>query len=81
MKKKSFLHRFKKYNTIKLVTLILLLIIPLIGILVYNKSLFEAMTINIYASGEDYKISKEGDNNSNEDSNSDSNSNSNRSYL
>ena len=47
MKKTSFLHRF---NTIKLVTLILLLVLPLVGILAYNKSLFEGMVINIYGS-------------------------------
>ena len=51
MKKRGFLHIFKKSNTIKIFTLILLVVLPLIGILAYNKSLFEAMTINIYGSG------------------------------
>ena len=69
MKKKGFLHIFKKSNTVKILTLIILVVLPLIGILAYNKSLFEAMTINIYGSGKDYEISKEG---------SSSNSNSNK---
>jgi hypothetical protein len=78
MTKKSLLHRFKSYNTIKLVTLILLLVLPLVGILAYNKSLFEGMVINIYGcpngSG---TISTSNDNNSNTNSNTNSNSNEN----
>ena len=60
MKKKGFWHIFKKSNTVKILTLIILVVLPLIGILAYNKSLFEAMTLNIYGSGQDYEISKEG---------------------
>lgn len=60
MKKKGFWHIFKKSNTIKILTLILLVVLPLIGILAYNKSLFEAMTLNIYGSGQDYEADKEG---------------------
>ena len=78
MTKKSLLHRFKSYNTIKLVTLILLLVLPLVGILVYNKRLFEGMVININGcpngSG---TISTSNDNNSNTNSNENDNSNSN----
>ena len=78
MKKKGFLHRFKSYNTIKLVTLLLLLVLPLVGILVYNKRLFEGMVININdcpnGSG---TISTSNDNNSNTNSNENDNSNSN----
>jgi hypothetical protein len=73
MKKKGFLHRFKKYNTIKLVTLLLLLVLPLVGILAYNKSLFEGMVINIYGSpngSATISTSNGDDNNSNDNSNS-----------
>ena len=70
MKKRGFLHIFKKSNTIKIFTLILLVVLPLIGILAYNKSLFEAMTINIYGSGKDYEISKEGSSGGTDNSNS-----------
>lgn len=69
MKNTGCLLIFKKSNTIKILTLIILVVLPLIGILAYNKSLFEAMTINIYANKDDYEISKEG---------SSSNSNSNK---
>lgn len=82
MTKKSLLHRFKSYNTIKLVTLILLLVLPLVGILVYNKRLFEGMVININGcpngSG---TISTSNDNNSNTNSNSNSNSNTQEIYT
>ena len=70
MKKKGFWHIFKKSNTIKILTLILLVVLPLIGILAYNKSLFEAMTINIYGSGKDYEASKEGSSGGTDNSNS-----------
>ena len=60
MKKKGFWHIFKKSNTVKILTLIILVVLPLIGILAYNKSLFEAMTLNIYGSGQDYEADKEG---------------------
>jgi hypothetical protein len=71
MKKKGFLHRFKSYNTIKLVTLLLLLVLPLVGILAYNKSLFEGMVINIYGSPNgSATISTSDDNNSKTNSNS-----------
>jgi hypothetical protein len=66
MKKKSLLHRFKKYNTIKLVTLLLLLVLPIIGILAYDKRVFEGMVINIYGSPNGSgKISTSNDNNRN----------------
>jgi len=78
MKKKGFLHRFKSYNTIKLVTLLLLLVLPLVGILVYNKRLFEGMVININGCPNGSPtISTSNDNNSNTNSNSNSNSNTN----
>ena len=70
MKKKGFWHIFKKSNTIKILTLIILVVLPLIGILAYNKSLFEAMTINIYGSGKDYEISKKGSSGGTDNSNS-----------
>ena len=72
MKKKSLLHRFKSYNTIKLVTLLLLLVLPLVGILVYNESLFEGMVINIYGSpngSATISTSDDNDNNSKTNSN------------
>ena len=74
MKKKGFWHIFKKSNTVKILTLILLVVLPLIGILAYNKSLFEAMTINIYGSKEDYEVSKEGSSSETINSNSKKNS-------
>jgi len=78
MKKKGFLHRFKSYNTIKLVTLLLLLVLPLVGILVYNKRLFEGMVININGCPNGSPtISTSNDNNSNTNSNTNSNDNSN----
>jgi hypothetical protein len=75
MTKKSLLHRFKSYNTIKLVTLLLLLVLPLVGILAYNKSLFEGMVINIYGSPNGspaISTSNDNDNNSNNSNNSNS---------
>jgi hypothetical protein len=82
MKKKGFLHRFKSYNTIKLVTLILLLVLPLVGILVYNKSLFEGMVINIYGSPNgSATISTSDDNNSKTNSNTNSNTNTQEIYT
>jgi len=78
MKKKGFLHRFKSYNTIKLVTLLLLLVLPLVGILVYNKRLFEGMVININGCPNGSPaISTSDDNNSKTNSNSNSNENDN----
>jgi hypothetical protein len=78
MKKKGFLHRFKSYNTIKLVTLLLLLVLPLVGILVYNKRLFEGMVININGCPNGSPaISTSDDNNSKTNSNENDNSNSN----
>ena len=80
MKKKGFLHRFKSYNTIKLVTLLLLLVLPLVGILVYNKRLFEGMTITINGcpnGSATISSSDNNDNNSKTNSNSNSNSNEN----
>jgi cytoskeletal protein RodZ len=59
MKKKSFSQIFKKFNTIKKLILILLVLL-IIGILVYNKKIFEAMTtINIYTDKQDSKINQE----------------------
>jgi hypothetical protein len=58
MKKKSFSQIFKKFNTIKKLILILLVLL-IIGILVYNKKIFEAMTtINIYTDKQDSKINQ-----------------------
>lgn len=72
------MHRFKSYNTIKLVTLLLLLVLPLVGILVYNKRLFEGMTITINACPNGSPaISTSNDNNSKTNSNENDNSNSN----
>ena len=82
MKKKGFLHRFKSYNTIKLVTLLLLLVLPLVGILVYNKRLFEGMVININGCPNGSPtISTSNDNNSNTNSNSNSNTNTQEIYT
>jgi hypothetical protein len=79
MTKKNFLHRFKSYNTIKLVILLLLLVLPLIGILVYKNSLFEGMVINIYGSPNgSATISSSNDNNSNKNSNDNNDNNSNK---
>jgi cytoskeletal protein RodZ len=58
MKKNNIFQKFKNINIIKILILILLVFL-IIAILLYNKNIFEAMTINIYTNKEDYKINEE----------------------
>jgi hypothetical protein len=60
MKKKNLIQIFKKCNIIKL-TILILLVLLIIGILLYNKKVFEAMTINIYTNKDDYEVVEEND--------------------
>ena len=60
MKKKNLFQIFKKCNIIKL-TILILLVLLIIGILLYNKKVFEAMTINIYTNKDDYEVVEEND--------------------